>query len=217
MQSIGLVQPYVNEERVPMADVVGWTEKQTEKGDMGGSGGRLRVTALRQMAEQVAVDEPDDARWVLANIERLADRWARKNTGNKADTARTYASRAKTTIEEYLRWSAAPSAYDPKKPPARAERKPEPRKAVAAEAAPVVAATSVQQAPIPKAPANAVAELRSCPLGQGREPFRYSLPAEGLTVKDAMRIAYHLVTVCDDYDPSQSPIQVFSSAIERTR
>lgn len=64
---------------------------------MGGATARLRVTSLRQIVEMVAADEPRTAQHVLDNIERLRDRWATKNLGAKSDTAKTYASRAKTT------------------------------------------------------------------------------------------------------------------------
>jgi hypothetical protein len=214
MSTVSLFEPGVNEAPVPIEEVIQWAEGQAAKGDMGGSSARLRVTSLRQMAEMVAADERKDARSILENMPRLCDRWARKNLDGKPDTARTYASRARTTIEEYFRWAAAPSNYDPKRPPPKAERKP-PVKATA----PVENLVSVPQAPAATPPATSVlGEMRTCPLGQGRDPFRYILPADGLQTKDAMRIAFHLITMADDYDAStMTPVQVMSAAIQRTQ
>lgn len=216
MNTVSLFEPGVNEAPVPIEEVIEWAEGQAAKGDMGGASARIRVTSLRQMAEMVAADERKDARSILENMPRLSDRWARKNLDGKPDTARTYASRARTTIEEYFRWAAAPSNYGPKRHPPRAERKP-PAKANAP--APVEKMVSVPQAPAATAPPSSpLGEMRTCPLGQGRDPFRYILPADGLQTKDAMRIAFHLITMADDYDAStMTPVQVMSAAIQRTQ
>ena len=63
---------------------------------------------------------------------------------------------------------------------------------------------------------SAVPELRSCPLGGGRD-LKYTLPADGLKVKDAWRVAFHLITVCEDYEPETmgSPMQVMTSISKR--
>lgn len=45
-----------------------------------------------------------------------------------------------------------------------------------------------------------VRTLRQYPLGTDRAPFRYVLP-EGLLLRDVKRIAYHLMTLADDFDP----------------
>lgn len=211
MAILGAVKTPVN--RAPsIEDVIAWVEAQATKKDMGGAGARVRVTSLRQMVEQVAADESRDAHSVLANIDRLRERWARGNVGGKANTAKTYASRAKGTIEEYLRWAAAPDKYDPKKSKARSDepkKSPPPKKADSnTSAAPPI------EEPIPPPPPS-TGEIRKCNLGAGRDPFRYILPADGLQVKDALRIAYHLITICDDYDPMQSPIHLVSTALQR--
>jgi len=128
-------------------------------------------------------------------MDRLVDRWLRRNQDGKADTAKTYAQRARSTIEEYLRWSAAPDKYDPKKRAPRANSD-EPKKPQTEFATHVA---TVPQQPPANAPAGH--EVRSCLLGQGRDPFRYVLPSDGLQVKDALRVAMHLITMCDDFDP----------------
>jgi hypothetical protein len=60
-------------------------------------------------------------------------------------------------------------------------------------------------------------ELLFCSLGPGRAPFGYILPAEGVTVKDVLRIAFHLMTLCCDFDPVacdelMRAVQCFSQA-----
>lgn len=194
--------------------VIEWVKSQAKKGDASESVAVVKVTSLRQMAEHVASDEPQgDARYVLANISKLRERWARKNQDGKASTAKTYASRAKASIEDYMRWSAAPDKYDPK---ARVSAKPSSKPVAKAKAAPEAVPTAPPPPP-PAAPANTSGDVHECRLGKGREPFRYILPADGLQVADARRIAYHLITNCDDYDATtMTPIQVMTgTSIER--
>lgn len=184
---------------VSLEQVIAWVEAQAKKCDMDDITARLRITSLRQLAEFIAPDEPNDATSMLSAIPRLRERWARKNQGAKASTAQSYASRAKSAIEEYLRWSEAPDRYDPKKPKRTeaSETTAPPRKKVA----PKVEAEEVVAPPTPKATIDP-AELRSCTLGQGRDLFRYILPADGLKVADVRRLLYHLGSQCDDFDPS---------------
>jgi hypothetical protein len=210
MNNVTPLHSQVNGSPVAIETVVDWVKAQATKGDMGSSVARIRETGLRQMAAQVAPDEQGDALSVLNNMDRLKDRWATKNADAQGSTAQTYASRAKTSIEEYFRWAAAPSSYNPKRAAPRADSKP-------ATKASQVEVTAPAPMPRPQ-PANAhqTGEVRSCPLGQGREEFRYFRPSDGLQVKDAMRIAFHLITTCDDYDPTVSPMQVVSTALQRT-
>ena len=105
MGTMGLVEGKVNGANGAsvahtIARVIEWAEGQSKKGDME-SVGAPRVTALRQMAEQIAHDEPDDARFLLENIDRsCAMGRPARHRGGKPDTVRTYASKAKTTIVE---------------------------------------------------------------------------------------------------------------------
>lgn len=214
MASVSPVQQKVNgstsTHTASIEEVIKFVMAQVKKGDMGESSGNVRITALRQMHGQVAEGEPGDAQWVADNIERLRERWARKNPDGATLTVKTYASRAHAIIEEYFKWAAAPDKYDPKREKVRSGDGTKARKAPTPPAvAPQTTPPAAPPPPPPPAPANAVSvDMRSCPLGPDREPFKYVLPADGLKVKDARRIAYHLITVCDDYDPEQmSPAQ----------
>jgi hypothetical protein len=207
----------VNPTPATIEEVLSWVESQASNADMGSAGARVRATAIRQMAEQVAQGEPRDARSVLDNLERLADRWARRHQDAKPITVKTYASKAKTTIEEYFRWASAPAKYDPKKRPAKGGRPANGKGESKGRTA-----RMVPQAPPapPPPPANHTVtnDVSACNLGAGREPFRYVLPVGGFEVKDAIRVAFHLITMCDDYDAGTAgnPIQVFSAAIQRS-
>jgi hypothetical protein len=206
-------------ETADVSAVQKWIQDQKSKGDMGESAAIQAATSLTQMASMVAEGEPKDAKAVLSAMDRLCERWARKNSNKKPGTARAYAARAKNAIEEYLRWAAAPDKYDPKRGRPRSnEPKKPPEKKVATETQSMVTPPMVNMPPPP--PANqatfggvGVQEVR---LGKGREPFRYILPAEGFVIADAMRVAYALIANCDDYDPKMTPNQAFSSALQRS-
>lgn len=213
-----------------LEDVIVWVENQKKKGDMAESSSRLAAVALRAVGEQVAEDEPGHPKWVLDNLDMLLQRYLRRNPEAKSDTARSYGSRARTAITEYMRWDEAPTAYRPKgaRGPAKPEKKQEPAKktlplALFPHATPTPEpAPAAAPAPPPAAPP-IVAEhvrkvqpgdLRECPLGAERT-FQYLPPPGGMKLKDALRVAFHLFTICDDYDPMVPPTQVFTS-LQRT-
>src|ERR1700722_3560295 len=133
----------------------------------------MQLTAIRQMAEQVAAGEPEgDLKYIVSNIDKLRERWARRNQGN-ATTAKTYASRAKGAINEYMRWAADPDKYDRKVKPVKAAH---PKN----KAAKVADVDPVQTPAPPPAPASAqVSEMQTCSLGGGRN-FKYIAPSDGL-------------------------------------
>jgi hypothetical protein len=77
MSNLISIPPAVNGSPVngpPLATiphVIAWVEANSSRGDMGKASATTRVTALRQIAEQVAPGEPADARSVLGNIDDL--------------------------------------------------------------------------------------------------------------------------------------------------
>jgi len=176
-----------------------WVEALTRKADMGAASARLRITALNQMEEQIAPDEPKDVEWIVQNMAQLCQRWSRRNPGTSPDTIQTYASRARATITEYLRWVAAPDKYKfnskPESKPTgekkekREKRAPEPNQT----ASPTVAMTQT--------PANTQAgETRNFPLGEGRGTILFALPPSGVTFADVRKFAVHLFTLATDFN-----------------
>ncbi len=196
MATVSSISSHVNAP-ASIERVIEWAEGQAEKGDMGGAAARLRATALRQLAEFVAPDEPKDARSVLASIDRLRDRWATKNLGSKSETARTYASRARTTIEEFFRWEESPGTYDPKRTQVRVDRKATStnKKEAIEVTAVTVAAPLATQAVESRAP-----NLRDFPLGDGRGAILFTLPTDGVTFAEVRKFAVHLFTLATDFN-----------------
>ena len=205
MTNVSSQNPEVNAAPIPIADVVTWYEKQAAKSDMGENAVRLRITAINQFTDLVAEDEPKEAAWMLANSDRLAERWARRNQGAKSDTAKTYATRVRTSIQEYMKWSAAPHQYDPKKPSPKVDA---PKK---------VKAAPVEEVSVPppalKAESVAYELMDRVRLGAGRDLY-WKGPADGVFLKDALRTAYALIIASEDYDPSSgTPMQVLAQAM----
>jgi hypothetical protein len=128
----------------------------------------------------------------------------------EADTAKTYATRVRTTIQEYMKWSAAPHEYDPKKSvqPKREEVPKEPKPQAQAAPEPIDPSPVAQ----PKPDTVPVERMDRIRLGGGRDLF-YLAPKDGLFMKDALRAAYALIVACEDYDPSQTPMQVMAHAL----
>jgi hypothetical protein len=179
-----------------------WLAAMGERGIYQPTSARLRATAIEQITSILAEDERSDPQWVLENLDDLTARWATKNNAN-GDTAQTYKSRAKGALEDFFRYQQNPLGFKPRVkvvssvPAKKGERKPtkEASAEVPAVAPPPAAAAA---APQPGAPMD-----RSYPLdGQGAE-FMFRLPSRGLTVRDVQRIAWHLVTMATDFDPTK--------------
>lgn len=207
--------PPQQHEQVTIEQVTDWVAMQGTKGDMGGASARLRVTAIQSLAACIAEDEPKNARYLLDNIEKLRERWARKNPQFKADTAHTYSSRARATLHEYFKWAEAPADYTPPRSPVKSVGD-APKKTTEKKSAPKAAAHESPPTTPPPPQQNWVpSDVRSLPLGANREPFKYVLPKEGLQVRDAMRIAFHLITMCEDYDPTVAPLNTVAMVLKR--
>lgn len=191
-------------------EVCSWLEKKSASGEVPKSSSRLAITALRQLTTVLQEEEPRDVDHVADNLASLSARWQNLNPDKRGDTARTYESRARWALEAYRAWKADPTGFRFKKKEARSDGEPRARKAVAekrekvAEAPPLEAQNAPGQVPLSSA-------SRSLPLGNGRGEFRFDLPTQGLEVRDVMRITYHLVTLCEDFDPTApSQAQLFS-------
>jgi predicted transcriptional regulator len=97
-------------ERKSIDEAKAWLQAQRDRGDLNDTTGRLRITAISQLATMIADGEEKTVQWMLENIETLGRRWANKNNGN-SDTTREYISRARTALTDYLRFVADPLAY----------------------------------------------------------------------------------------------------------
>lgn len=217
MNSVSAQTEFVNgsAHKASISEVVAWVEAQAAKADMGASGARLRVTSLQQMEEQIADDEPRDAQWALDNMDRLRERWARRHMEAKADTAITYASRAKTSIAAYFEWSAAPDKYDPRKVLLKKGDGSKPKANAKKAPASVVVSAPQAAAPQPLATAPKLSgEVRNFPLGADRGTIHFQLPNDGVTFADVKKFAVHLLTLAKDFDISDADqAQVFAIVV----
>ena len=224
METVRIPDPDVNpthpERKDTVSGVCEWLGKKAECGDLAESSARLSSTAIRELAGNLDEGEPvDDAVWVRDNLDRLADRWSRRNPGAKADTVRTYMSRAKSAFERYFGWKDDPKGYkferrSPKKPAndqhdVRSKQKaPEPAAAPAAAAPP---------APPPPPPPAAAPEpgMEQHRFRLGPDRYATMTHPEDLTVAEWRRWAVNTLTRCVDYDPTDSP-PIISTGIVRS-
>jgi hypothetical protein len=148
-----------------------------------------------QLVSPLAQDEPNDIEWVYGHLDDLAKRWATLNQQYKADTVTTYQSRAKAALEDYFRWQKDPTTFRFRERVPRPERRD--AKAESNTERPVATSVSPQEAEWePVGPGVISSAFR---IGSGRE-FRFVMP-ENVSVADVRRIAAHLLTYAEDWDP----------------
>ncbi|MEM6731470.1 MAG: hypothetical protein AAF658_07925 [Myxococcota bacterium] len=166
---------------VDVDTAVRWVRAMTARGVYSHNTGRMRATALEQLASMLEPDENRDAEAVLERLDVLARHWAAERM-RRPETASAYLRRARAALRDFLSFRAAPGRFRPTvrrretdKAPARARK----RKAVRSR------------------PAPDTSFARDCPLGDGRV-FRFEVP-EGWQLADVERVIDHLATLASDY------------------
>jgi|SRR5579863_29809 len=200
-----------------LEDVIGWVKAQGKKGDLAGPTTIARMTALRQMGELVAPNEPSDAKAVLAAIPRLQERYARKNPDKSTETAAAYANRARVALEEFFKWQAAPDKYEPPKARGPREKKVSDSKTSSEESVALQAPQPIQMVES-RPPANVTAqiEMRNFPLGDGRA-IHFALPPEGASFEEMRKFAVHVFTLASDFNvASEDQIKMFGMVVRGT-
>lgn len=187
---------------VTTKEVGAWAVKMGERGVFNINTARFKAGALDELSSILGEDEPNDAQWLLDNIEQIGKRWGVRNNSNPG-TISTYTSRARAVLTDYFAYQSDPAAFKVKsrgdsglKRAAENGAKPKPKRvsaAVAAAPAPVVPVTTT------------VSTSRNYPLGNGRS-FSFDLPQDGITVRELRKVAWHLVSLASDFDESQSPM-----------
>jgi hypothetical protein len=178
-----------------------WLKSMGAKGIYGATSARLRTTAVEQLTGVLGSDEPRDVESVLANIKAIANRWATKNQANP-ETAATYLSKAKSTLEAFLRYQQSPTNFSVA---TKAERSGEGRKP---KARPSKSATEPTTAAPPSPTYSSIpAGLRDYPMSSGS--IFYKVPEGGFTSRDTLKFALHLLTYASDFDP-QAQAQMFA-------
>lgn len=92
-------------------DAVQWMRDISKRGEYPVSTVSDCCSALTSLMEVVVPEEPSDVQWLLDNVETLARRWATKNSN--ATTAKTYKSRTKRILTEYVRFLENPMGFVP--------------------------------------------------------------------------------------------------------
>jgi hypothetical protein len=179
MQNVNGSADFVN-------DILGWAEEMEKKGLYDHSTSKNLRTALKALVTVLDPDEQRDADHLIAEMESIAERWARANRANPA-TMRAYKQRAIALLEDYVGYMKDPASFKGRggtSAPKRPERKEERR------AAPPPASGAADPA---------VASFNTFRLPNGKV-FRYSLP-DNFTIEDLRRVVYHLLPATADFDP----------------
>jgi hypothetical protein len=180
-----------------MDQVVHFLLSKSERGEIPPETARQRCTAIKQILSPLGPEEPHDIDYVEANLDAIGDRWATLNSNMKGDTAKAYVSRTRASIEDWKAWRKNASGWKFSKrasnPKAKKDESIEQPKASAATGIPESATTPPTTPP-------AGGKLRTFPIDDERD-FSIVLPPGGITVTEARRIAYTLVTLARDFDP----------------
>lgn len=176
-----------------LSEVKQWAEQRIKAGQYADTTGRFKVSAMLALADVLLESEPRTAQYLQDNLEAITNRWATKNKAS-GDTPRTYRSRAKGLLTDYLGWKADPSGF-------KIERTASPRK-------PRESALETNQH-VEKAVSSGHSHddlVETIRLDGGRL-FKFEIG--DITMKDAARIAYALAARATDFDPQNV---VFRSA-----
>lgn len=185
-----------------LMDVAGWVEQKGNSGELKASTARLWASALSTLQACITGEDPQDLDWILENLPHLSRRWANLNPDKRGDTSKTYESRARSAIGCYLKWRADPSGF-------RFElRSTKPR---VGRVTPHDRAEAVKTAPVTP-PASA---MRQFPFADGREAS-FVLP-EDFQVRDVMKLACHLLTLAEDFEPMDPQQSQFFAMVRHER
>lgn len=197
------VASMLKKDRATIDDARAWLVAMTDKGKFTQVAGKYRVASLDALASLLGPDDGRSAQVLLANVESLANDWARKNTAD-GKTARNIRGSVRTSLETFLAY-----LEDPVKAQAKLDALATPRKAK--EKAEVAESKSPELplgSPVPPAPAAASAtpqpvrsELRSYPLGDGRT-IQFTVP-ENFRLRELAKFSCHMATYAVDFDPNR--------------
>jgi len=190
--------------------VLNWAAQKAARYEIPGTTARLWANAMRQFVALLDDTDPKDPKSLLENATEICRRYSLKTQGNP-ETAKSYESRVRSCVSNYLAWKADPSGwrYREKEKKAKAssdakvaKKKPageNPAEPVASVPAAEAAQPEPDNAPLPRGASGE--EMRTYPLGESGV-FAFVLPEGGITSFEAYKIAMHIATFAKDYDPS---------------
>lgn len=181
--------------------VLNWATQKAARFEIPATTARLWANAMNQFVALLDETDPKDPKSLLDNASEICRRYSLKTQGNP-ETAKSYESRVRSCVSNYLAWKADPTGWrynEKEKKKGTGEAKPKkaaPEKPVEQVQAP---APAPEQAPLPRGATGE--EMRTYPLGEAGV-FAFVLPSGGITAFDAYKIAMHIATFAKDYDPS---------------
>lgn len=202
-------------------EVVAWIMRMAQNGTYRTSSARFKRRAVEALVSVLDPGENPTAEWLLEHVEDLGRRWANKHNASPG-TIKTYVSRAKTALEDYLQYTADPKNFKPrgrqpkpaKKSPSQGASTGQKKRASSKSARPPHSRATSATSAAPLHDRIPDPHLRNFPLGKGRTPFLYAIPEDGFTAKDVLKVACHLVTLAEDFDPtSPTQAQMFALAV----
>jgi hypothetical protein len=206
----------------PLESVKKWADAMSERGIYGSDSARLRKTSLEQICSVLSEDEPNEIEWILKNIDDLATRWATIKQGNPG-TVRTYRSRARSTLEDYLEYQKDPAHFKPKGTvkikKGGDEKKKRPAVSKSSKKSAERYSAGVSQADDSRKPQND--GFQSIPSGANVYPldetrnYVFVLPSQGIKVQDVYKIALHLLTLARDFNPMDPDYAKMFSLVRR--
>lgn len=209
-------------------DVYAWHTLKADRGEITHNAARQRNTALSQLTSILGPEEARDPASVLEHLPDTCARWTRLNSAN-SETARTYLSRARAALTDYIAFQADPVKFKFKVRESASER---PKAAKEKGAKVHIIDAEIEETPkppmqvvmTPPPVANPALpemrggeERRTFPLGKDRAPFVFVLPPDGLSVHEVKRVACHLLTLAHDFDPTMpAHAEVFAIVSRRS-
>ena len=165
-----------------------------------------RMTACNNLFS-VVQEEEDNVEYMLNNLDVLIHRFSNRNTGVLASTLKVYKSRVKSSLEDYLEWSADPFAWERSitekaKQTAqerRSEKKPRRQKTVVTVESASQRAVESVATPMPVTVSQEGRRSVSFPVRAG-VPIQIQLPESGITVKELQKLILFLYPYCTDMD-----------------
>jgi hypothetical protein len=167
-------------------NILSWAEEMERRGLYDISTSKNLRTALKALVTVLDASESRDPKHLVADMESVAERWARANRANPT-TMKTYRQRATSLVEDYIGYMESPASF--KGRGGTNSSKKEERRPAVPQSKPTA----------PSTPDAAVALMNTFRLPSGKV-FRYSLP-EDFTSDDLRRIVYHFLPATIDFDP----------------
>lgn len=183
-------------------EVVKFLEFVGEKSILNESTVTCRMTACKHLFSILNEDE-DSIEYILENLDLLVNRFRNRHTAVQPNTLKVYKSRVKSSLEDYRAWSKDPIAWEKslhEKTKAVLKEKKSRAQTVKSQRRKNYAPETIDSVSTPLAPtANNGLRRVSFPI---RPDFNLevTLPGEGLSMKELLRLGLFLYPYCKDLE-----------------